>query len=535
MKRRDFLGSAAGAIAVAGTAGAVRAQDASPIQDIDGSPPAWDGDSLNPLAEALPGRGFQAPLRFNASVDDCEVVGAIPSDLDGAFYRVGGEFYYPPMFPDDAVLNADGYVSMFRIKNGKAHFRGRWIETERFQHLREAGRQLYGYYRNPFTDDPSVRDAARPNRRTVANTAPVVHAGKLFALKEDGLPHQIDPNTLETIGPWDFNGGWKSQTFTAHPKLDPVSGDMISYGYEADGLASDALWIYRLDRAGVVQQEVRTRVPYVSVMHDMALTQKHMLFPFAGYVTGMDRLQDGRIHWGWDKSKPSHIGVLPRDGEAKDMRWFSGPLRCMMHTFNAHDEGDKIVLYAPFYDSNFFPFFPNVDGSPFQPELARSFVRKITLDMNSRDDSWTEEILWPTSISDLGKVDPRVLSLETRYLYTSFTDAERPFDRARSPGLTRPPVNSYGRFDLKTGELQKYFAGATHGLQEVTFVPRRGGNEGEGYLIGVASNYAESRSELVIADAQRLGEGDIARVIMPFKLSSQVHGVWAGADELPMA
>jgi carotenoid cleavage dioxygenase-like enzyme len=531
MKRRAFMGAAVGSIAAAGSASLARAQSA----DTDGSPPPWDGDALNPLAEAAAGRGFQAPLRFNAEIDDCEVVGRIPGDMDGAFYRVGGEFYYPPLFPDDAPLSADGYISMFRIRNGRVDFRGRWVETERLRRLREAGRQLYGYYRNPFTDDPVVRDPAHPNRRTVANTAPVVHGGKLFALKEDGLPHQIDPNTLETIGTWDFNGGWKSQTFTAHPKIDPVSGDMIAYGNEADGLASDALWIYRIGPDGAVKQEVRTRVPYVSVMHDMALTQKHLVFPFAGYVTSKERLANGQVHWGWDKSKPSYIGVLPRDGGAGDMRWFQGPLRCMMHTFNAHDEGDKVVLYAPFYDGNFFPFFPNVDDSPFQPELARSFVRKITLDMSSRSNGWTEEILWPTAISDLGKVDPRVLSLETRYLYTSFTDPDAPFDRQRSPGLSRPPVNSYARFDLHTGQLQKYFAGATHGLQEVTFVPRKGGAEGEGYLVGVASNYAEARSELVILDAQRMGEGDLARVILPFKLSSQVHGVWASVDELPLA
>jgi carotenoid cleavage dioxygenase len=162
-------------------------------------------------------------------------------------------------------------------------------------------------------------------------------------------------------------------------------------------------------------------------------------------------------------------------------------------------------------------------------------VRKITLDMSSRNGGWTEEILWPTSISDLGKVDPRVLSLETRYLYTSFTDPERPFDSGRAPGLSRPPVNSYGRFDLQTGELAEVFRRPTHGLQEVTFVPRKGGGEGSGYLMGVASNYAEQRSELVIMDAERLREGDIARVILPFKLSSQVHGVWAAADELPLA
>jgi carotenoid cleavage dioxygenase len=530
MKRRDFLGAAAGTIVAADSL----AGSPAAASEVSGSSAGWNGNDPAPMLRPVSGRGFQAPLRFDAEILDCEVVGRIPTDLDGAFYRVGGEFYYPPLFADDAPLNADGYVSMFRFRNGRVDFRGRWIETERLQRVREAGRQLYGYYRNPFTDDPSVRDPLRPNRRTVANTAPLVHGGMLFALKEDGLPHRLDPNTLETLGTWDFGGGWQSQTFSAHPKIDPLTGDMIAYGNEADGLASDALWIYRISPDGAVKHEVRARVPYVSVMHDMALTQKHMLFPFAGYVTSQERLDSGQIHWGWDKTRPSCIGVIPRDGEAKDMRWFEGPLRCMMHTFNAHDEGENVVLYAPFYDGNFFPFFPNVDGSPFQPELARAFVRKITLDMSSRNGGWSEEILWPMSVSDLGKVDPRVLSLETRYLFTSFTDTAAPFDRDRSPGVARPPVNSYGRFDLHTGQLDTYFGGPTHALQELSFVPRENGDEGDGYLVGVASNYAESRSELVVLDAQRMGDGEIARVILPFKLSSQVHGIWASARELAL-
>lgn len=90
------------------------------------------------------------------------------------------------------------------------------------------------------------------------------------------------------------------------------------------------------------------------------------------------------------------------------------------------------------------------------------------------------------------------------------------------------------RDEIATGQLQKYFAGRTHGLQEVSFVPRKGGNEGDGYLIGFAHSYAEARSELIITDAQRMEEGDIARVILPFKLSSQVDGVWATTDELPL-
>jgi carotenoid cleavage dioxygenase-like enzyme len=139
-------------------------------------------------------------------------------------------------------------------------------------------------------------------------------------------------------------------------------------------------------------------------------------------------------------------------------------------------------------------------------------------------------------VGDLGKVDPRVMTLPSRYLYTLLTDDERLVDRSKmGAGAPARPVNTYGRFDIETGKVEKYFAGPTHGLQECSFVPRPSGREGDGYLVGVVSNYAEMRSELVIIDAERLGEGEIARVILPFRISQQVHGVWADAKELPFA
>ncbi len=478
-----------------------------------------------------------APTRFEADIADCEVQGQIPHDIDGAFYRVGAEWYYPPKFADDGIVNADGYISLFRIRGGRVSYKGRWVRTERFRNNQEAGRQLYGYYRNPFTDDPYVRDAAHPARRTVANTAPLIHARRLLALKEDGLPYELDPNTLETRGQWDAAGGWRSQTFTAHPKLDPLTGEMVAFGYEATGLASDDLYIATLNPQGRVTDSATVKVPYVSVIHDMALTHRHVVIPFGGYVTSLQRLRDGKIHWGWDASKPSMIGVMPRGGTARDMRWFEGPERCMMHTFNAHTEGDKVILHAPFYDSNFFPFFPNIDGSPFNPATARALVRRITLDLSKRSNKWEEEILWPMPVNDLGKVDPRVMTLETRYLYTPFVDDSRlPADPSKLPaGTPARLTNTYGRFDLRTQQVERYFAGPTHSLQECTFVPRDTGIEGDGYLIGVCTNYAEQRAELVIADAQRLGEGDVARVILPFRISAQVHGIWASSKELPLA
>ena len=69
-----------------------------------------------------PSSGYFAPLRYEADVYDCEVEGTIPKDLDGAFYRVGGEYFYPPIREDDSPFSIDGFISSFRIKNGIVDF-----------------------------------------------------------------------------------------------------------------------------------------------------------------------------------------------------------------------------------------------------------------------------------------------------------------------------------------------------------------------------------------------------------------------------
>src|SRR5690606_16961078 len=131
----------------------------------------------------------------------------------------------------------------------------------------------------------------------------------------------------------------------------------------------------------------------------------------ACYTTSMERLKAGKIHWGWDRSRPSMIGIMRRDGDGSDLRWFKGPERCMMHTFNAYSEGNRVILHAPFYESNFFPFFPNVDGSPWDAERAVAYVRKLTFDLDKPGEGWEEEILFPTIVGDLGKTDHRFLTL----------------------------------------------------------------------------------------------------------------------------
>jgi carotenoid cleavage dioxygenase-like enzyme len=477
-------------------------------------------------------RGYFAPLRFEADIFDCEVEGRIPRELNGAFVRVGGEYFYPPSRADDSPFSTDGFISRFRIADGNVDFKARWIRTPRFLNNLAARRQLYGVYRNPFTADPSNQYADKPFLGTVMNTAPIAHHGKLYALKEDAHPYEIDPNTLETLGPWNFGGKYKAQTFSAHPKVDPVSGEMICYGYEATGLCSDDLWIYSISPQGEVVREYKVKVPYVSCLHDMVLTQKYMIFPVYGYVTSLERLRAGHLHWAWDKSMPTYWGFVPRAGDGSDVRWFKGPASVVMHTINAFDEGDKVIVDAPISDGNPFPFFPQIDGAPWSPPLARHTLRRLEFNLASAGDGYVERILDPTDVVDLARIDDRYLSLPYRYVYSSMSDPSQPFDTARA-GPNRV-VNSYFRYDLSTGEWRKFFAGDVHNLQEVTFIPRSASAaEGDGWLIGTASNYAELRTELVIVDASEMQE--LARVILPFRMTPQVHARWYGNTELPFS
>ena len=134
--------------------------------------------------------GFFAPSGVEAEVRNLPVVaGVIPADLDGSFYRVAPDPQYPPLAGNDIWFNGDGMVTRFRFKDGEVSLQQRWARTDKFRLEREAGHALFGAYRNPRTDDGSVKGQVRGT----ANTNVVVHAGKLLALKEDSPPVWMDP------------------------------------------------------------------------------------------------------------------------------------------------------------------------------------------------------------------------------------------------------------------------------------------------------------------------------------------------------
>jgi len=323
-------------------------------------------------------QGLNAPVRMEVDVRDLPVEGEIPAEVAGAFFRAVPDPAHPPMLgEDDNVLSGDGMVSRFTIADGQVDYASRYVRTARFEAERKARRSLFGSYRNPFTDDPSVAGVDR----TVANTTPIWHAGRLYMTKEDGRAYRVDPNTLETIGAWDFGGKLKSETMTAHARIDPETGEMFAYGYEAAGLASRDISYFIVGTDGELKSEQMFEAPYTAMVHDFAITEKYAIFPLFPTTADVERLKAGGAHWVHQQEQPSWIGIMPRYGSVAEMVWIEGPAGVhAYHFMNAFDDGGQIQLDVCISDTNAFPFIRAASGIDRHQSTVRSSLSRWTID-----------------------------------------------------------------------------------------------------------------------------------------------------------
>jgi carotenoid cleavage dioxygenase-like enzyme len=466
-------------------------------------------------------QGFNAPSRIECDVYDLIVEGEIPAEIGGSWYRAIPDHAFPPKFAKDTYLSGDGMVSLMRIENGHADFKQRYVLTERLKNDRAARRALHGLYRNPYTDDASVKG----KDRTVANTTPVWHGGRLLMTKEDGLPYEVDPKTLETKGQFNYGGRLKSQTFTAHPRLDYDSGEMFFFGYEASGLATRDVAFCVEDKNGELAREDWFQVPYCGLMHDFLVTKEHIVFPLWPMTADLARLKAGGAHWVWEPDKGSYIGIMPRDGSVKHLRWYRLPARCSFHYLNAHSDGNRVHIDFSPTNVVMFPFIQEASGLHIAPDKigGRGYVR-WTFDLSKPGDDFEETPIGPGGDMPCVATKDAMKNYQTGYIQT--------FDPRVGPPHIAGPVgagfNTVVRLDLGNGKHRTLGLGPNATVQEHVHIRSKQPGH-EGYLIFAVDLHDTMSSEIAIIEAANLERGPVARIKMPFRLRNQVHGLWVEA------
>ncbi len=242
--------------------------------------------------------GAYAPVREEQTLRDLEVIGEIPSLMRGTYVRNGPN---PRRGSSPAWYAGEGMLHGVRLESGAATwYRSRWMTTD-----------------------------GGPN------TSVVALGGRILALVETQLPVEVDAE-LGTVGRFDFEGRLR-RPMIAHPKTCPTTGELLFLSY---GREPPYLTYYRAD-AGRLVHEAPIRVPAMTFMHDMGITDRHVVFWDMPVLVGEWRSPQPLR---WSEDYRSRIGVLRRDGRDEDVAWFDVQPGFISHCLNAYEEGDCVFL-----------------------------------------------------------------------------------------------------------------------------------------------------------------------------------------------
>jgi carotenoid cleavage dioxygenase len=425
--------------------------------------------------------GNYAPVRDELTVTDLPVEGSIPKELSGRLLRNGPN----PIAPDPGAYHwflGDGMLHSIELRDGKAvSYRNRWVRTD------HASEQLG---ETPPTGQPDDVLDVLPNP---ANTHVVAHAGKILALVEAFLPTEVRPD-LSTVGRYDFGGKLRS-AMTAHPKVDPVTGEMHFFGYDIMGPPWLRYHVANADGELVRSEDIDIQGP--AMVHDFAITERNVVFLDLPVVFDLDLLDKRPFPAAWKPDYGARVGVMPRDGGNADVRWFDVEPCYVFHPLNAYDDGERIVLDVVRHERMFATDL-------FGPFEAIPTLDRWTIDL--RAGKVLEERL-DDHPQELPRVDERVVGRRHRYGYAGFL--------------------ALHKHDLVAGRTETHDFGPGRHAGEGVFVPApEDAGEDEGWVLTVVYDQTRDGSDLVLLDATDFAGSPVATVRLPQRVPFGFHGWW---------
>jgi carotenoid cleavage dioxygenase len=467
-----------------------------------------DVNALNPYL-----KGLYAPAAAETAAADLPVIGEIPRDLFGAYFRNGPN----PALPPQGLhhwFDGDGMIHGVWFENGRARYANRYVGTADFVAEREGAAPMPGIF------SPAQTRAARTTvYKDTANTDLVLHDGRLLALwYVSGRPVAVDASTLETLGEESF-GGELPKNVSAHSKVDPATGELVFFDYELYEPRMSFGTVSK-DRRLTHFQEIE--LPGPRLPHDMGMTENYVILHDLPVVFTDAALRNRmwQIHVA---DQPTRFGVAPRRGG--DPKWFEFPTSYIYHVINAWEEGEEVVMAACKMVPNGF----SPDPATYGPYAAMTTVlalraRPFLWRMNLRTGEGREEQL-DDRLSEFPVVNLTTLGRKSRFSYHVVMDDHV---EQRFSGLLK--------YVLSTGDaIAHEFPKGVFG-SEPAFAPREGAaSEDDGYVITFVTDAASGRSEALIIDARNFSKPPLARVLLPQRVPAGFHGVWAPGGEIAAA
>ncbi len=447
---------------------------------------------------------------------DLEVIGEIPSDLNGVYIRntenplhdsIGR--YHP--------FDGDGMLHSMSFDNGRSQYRNRFIRTDGLAAENSEGKPLWAGLRE--RPEMSLRDGcgARTRLKDSSSTDVVVHGGvAATSFYQCGGIYELDPRTLETIGKaaWTdgITPGWG---VSAHTKVDEATGEMLFFNY-----STQAPYMHYgvVNKARELVHYIPVELPGPRLPHDMAFTTIYAILNDLPLFWDAAALKQGayavRFH-----ELPSRFAIVPRRGQPESIVWFEAKPAYVLHWINAYEEGDEIVLDGYRQDPE--------KGSPTKglPDVLKHFsfldinfvgAHAYRWRFNMKTGAVIEGPL-EDALSEFGMINPSVAGKPYQYSWAMTT----------KPGWFL--FDGLVRLDARTGQRQQYkFPDGVFASESPMAPSQQGKNEDDGYVLTYTTDMNTNSSQCQIFDARNIEIGPIAKVILPQRICIGTHSYWAG-------
>jgi len=454
-------------------------------------------------------QGNYAPVAEESDFgpDELRVEGSIPQGLLGAFMRNGANVAYEPnhyVYP----LDGDGMVHGVYLKDGQAWYKNRWVDTHHLQTERQHDRLIYGSVGKLLEVPEEViaaGGAAHPVRNT-ANTNVLQHGGKLLALWEGGFPHELN-NDLSTVGLYDYDGMLRpGDALTAHPKICPDSGDLISCTQRMD---SPIYWVQIIDKNGKHKQTIPMEFERRGIVHDLQITENYVVIFYAPAFHSVEKALRGENPFEWEPEQGTKIIVIPRDGK-REPTTYETKAFFSWHFCNGFEQDGKIILDYVWINSIPFAQAQNT-GAEKQPRR----MYRMTLDEATRTVESNEQ--FSDVFCEFSRVDERRMGKPYRFGFAASSNREW-------EGIHG--YNCTGRFDFDSGETTLCDYGFDANAGEPVYVANPDSDrEEDGWVMCYVYNPEEGQY-LSILSAGDFEAGPVAKVFVPTRIPNGFHANW---------
>ena len=446
------------------------------------------------------------------------VSGALPPELQGSLYRNGPARLERGGQAMGHWFDGDGAILGIQFTPTGATGVYRYVQTAGYAAEAEADALLYGNY-GTTPPGPLWRRWQR-GFKNVANTSVLALPDQLLALWEGGQPHGLDLETLATHGPSDLGALAAAQPYSAHPKVDPKTGEIYNFGVSVG--KQGQLHLYRSDASGQIQQQNTIALAGIPMIHDFVMAGGYLVFCITPVRLNPWPLL---LRWSnysdclrWQPEQGTQILVVDRQTLTVVSRGETDPWYLWHYGNGAvNDRGHieiDLIRYADFNQTN--QFLKEVPTGRPQTRSHGSLWR-LQIHPQSGQVQRAEEVMDRTC--EFPVVNPRQVGQAWRYTYCAIrSDQDAPTDL----------FGAIARFDHHRGDLMVSNLGSHRYPTEPIFAPHPTQAD-QGWILTVVFDGDRSCSEVWIFDSQHVDEEPLCRLGLPSVVPMGFHGTWKPA------